>query len=927
MYTEVIYMNHRNLFFYLILFLSLNVLAAPTTLNFQANIKKPDGSRLESPSVSFRLHYLNSAGNCTVYIEDFNNLSMVGSGGNISLNLGNGAKFFPPSVTTLNDTFNNSTSNIMACAEGGNYTPTLATEKRNMRVEFVYAGSGGTQAINGIEVNSVPYAMYASDANKLNGFAGNLFLKFSDVTTCTGGDLLQFNGTVFSCVAAGSVTNFTGNLVGDVSGTQTATVVDAVGGKTSTQISNSVDDTLNATNLSTASRLVKRDGSGNAAFNTAQATNFSGRNLLLFEATDTNKVTVVAPATFAAGDYTLTLPDSNGAPGEVLSTDGNGVLSWISSGSGSVTSVGATLPLSSTGGATPNISMPASTTAVDGYLTAADFTTFNNKVSTGLGTVNQVPKYTAAGAIGDSNISDNGTVVTVSTNAVVNGISIGRGVGSSSESTAAGIDSLSVNTTGQRNTAMGYQALAANTTGNYNTAHGASALTANTTGTENTATGDGSLASNTVGTHNTATGDDALSQNTTGGYNTAVGQAALYNNTTGTSNAVFGHHSGDQITTGSNNVVIGSNSGATIATSNNNIIISDGSGNIRQQIDSAGRVGIGMAPATYMLNVNGDINIPAGSNFKINGVNLAAAGGTVTDVSSANGDITVTNQTTTPQLTLNSGVAGGVGDANKIAKLSATGQLTAAMLPAVAVTTSTVLAGDVTGTTGVNSVDRIKGVDVMFTGIASGNFLKYNGAAWVNAIPGITDIKSNVSGNFFTAAGACAAGTTLTYTAVNDNLSCLAYTITSSQVTNALTYTPVNKAGDTMTGSLDIASTVSANSTTEGTVIAYVNSGAGYTIPDTTLNVRQILLTADTTITLPTFAAPAGKVFNLTVFVKQDGTGSRTITWAGSGGDTIKWDTGLPSVFSANPNKITILQFVKPAHETVWYASEIWRED
>ncbi len=338
--AEVYCMNHTGILFFLLLSLiSLNTLAAPTSLNFQANIKKPDGTKLESSSVSFRLFYLNAAGSCTVYIEDFNNVSMVGSAGNVSLNLGNGTKVFPVSATTFFDTFSNNLSNTMSCVEGGNYTPTLSSEKRNMRVEFVYAGSGGIQSINGIEVNSVPYAMYASDTDQLGGVAANLYTKFSDVTTCTGGNLLQFNGTVFSCVAAGAATSFSGVLAGDVSGTQSATVVDTVGGKTAAQVSTSVDDTLAATNAATASTIVKRDGSGSASFVTAQATNFSGRNLVLFEPTDTNRVTVVAPTTFTSGNYTLTLPESNGASGEVLSTDGNGVTSWIPATSGSVTNI------------------------------------------------------------------------------------------------------------------------------------------------------------------------------------------------------------------------------------------------------------------------------------------------------------------------------------------------------------------------------------------------------------------------------------------------------------------------------------------------------------------------------------------------------------------------------------------------------------
>jgi hypothetical protein len=54
---------------------------------------------------------------------------------------------------------------------------------------------------------------------------------------------------------------------------------------------------------------------------------------------------------------------------------------------GTVTSVTATSPVASTGGATPDISMPAATTSVSGYLTSTDWTTFNNK---GSGTVTSV---------------------------------------------------------------------------------------------------------------------------------------------------------------------------------------------------------------------------------------------------------------------------------------------------------------------------------------------------------------------------------------------------------------------------------------------------------------------------------------------------------------------------------------------------------
>lgn len=60
-----------------------------------------------------------------------------------------------------------------------------------------------------------------------------------------------------------------------------------------------------------------------------------------------------------------------------------------------VTDVSATPPLLSSGGSTPNISIPAATTSVSGYLTSADWTTFNNKLSASA-PVTKVANFTVA---------------------------------------------------------------------------------------------------------------------------------------------------------------------------------------------------------------------------------------------------------------------------------------------------------------------------------------------------------------------------------------------------------------------------------------------------------------------------------------------------------------------------------------------------
>ena len=67
-------------------------------------------------------------------------------------------------------------------------------------------------------------------------------------------------------------------------------------------------------------------------WNNVYAKDYHGETLNIYDSDSTNKITLQAPATEnLTADYTLTLPTSAGsADGDVLQTDGNGVLSWTS---------------------------------------------------------------------------------------------------------------------------------------------------------------------------------------------------------------------------------------------------------------------------------------------------------------------------------------------------------------------------------------------------------------------------------------------------------------------------------------------------------------------------------------------------------------------------------------------------------------------
>lgn len=123
-------------------------------------------------------------------------------------------------------------------------------------------------------------------------------------------------------------------------------------------------------------------------------------------------------------------------------------------------------------------------------------------------------------------------------------------------SAAIGYSALLSNLTGTSNTALGSSALVDNTDGDNNTALGYIALADNTTGNGNTALGRSALRLNTTGNDNTAVGQSALF-NSTGNNNTAVGRNALNTLTIGSNNTAIGSNAQVPIVAASNQVRIG----------------------------------------------------------------------------------------------------------------------------------------------------------------------------------------------------------------------------------------------------------------------------------------------------------------------------------------------------------------------------------
>jgi hypothetical protein len=130
-------------------------------------------------------------------------------------------------------------------------------------------------------------------------------------------------------------------------------------------------------------------------------------------------------------------------------------------------------------------------------------------------------------------------------------------------------------------------------------------------------------------------------------------------------------------------------------------------------------------------------------------------------------------------------------------------------------------------------------------------------------------------------------------------------------------FTAVTGPSGAIVGTTD-TQTLSAKTLTNPTVTNYVetpfsaNSSTAITLDLTNGTVQIITLTGNATITMPT--ATSGKSFIL--MLKQDGTGSRTVTWS-----TVKWAGGTAPTITSTASRLDLLSFF--ADGTNWYGAVI----
>ena len=118
---------------------------------------------------------------------------------------------------------------------------------------------------------------------------------------------------------------------------------------------------------------------------------------------------------------------------------------------------------------------------------------------------------------------------------------------------------------------------------------------------------------------------------------------------------------------------------------------------------------------------------------------------------------------------------------------------------------------------------------------------------------------------------------------------------------------------DTLTNKTLTTPTVTNPTVTNYTETLYTaNTGTAITVSLTNGTVQQLTLTGNATITMPT--ASAGKSF--VIMLKQDGTGSRTVTWS-----TVTWPSGTAPTITSTASKQDIFSFFSDG--TNWYGATI----
>ena len=260
-------------------------------------------------------------------------------------------------------------------------------------------------------------------------------------------------------------------------------------------------------------------------------------------------LSIAAPDNITS-DTTLTFPNGAGTAGQILSTDGNGGLSWVNDSAGNPAGTNGQVQTND-GGTFGAISEGTSGQILTSN-GAGSAPTFQAAAAGGIAAVvdDTTPQLGGTLALNGQGISGSGTI-NVSGGSLIlranfpNGTNNGPIIGSNTANGVTGFGNMALGTNAGRDFG--------NCTGNI-------------------AVGTGTLLRTTTGGNNTGAGREALRQNLTGSGNTGIGYQAL-DNALSNDNTGIGSGAGSTLTSGSNNTIIGNGAQASTNTVSNEITL------------------------------------------------------------------------------------------------------------------------------------------------------------------------------------------------------------------------------------------------------------------------------------------------------------------------------------------------------------------
>ncbi len=259
-----------------------------------------------------------------------------------------------------------------------------------------------------------------------------------------------------NATTATTAIDFSGSLIGDVTGTQGATVTSAVGGQTAANVAAATVLANAATSANTVSAIVKRDSSGNFSAGTITASLMG------------NATTATTATNF-----------SGSLVGDVTGTQGATVVSTV--GGQTAANIAAGAVLANAGTSANTVSTLVLRNGSGNF--SASAISMTDGIHSGNLVLSADPSTSTTGNIMKGS---NRFIHNYGTNNTFIGVAAGNFTTSGSGfNSALGASALTANTTGTNNTALGYNALNGCTTGSNNIAIGSGAGTLLTTGSGN----------------------------------------------------------------------------------------------------------------------------------------------------------------------------------------------------------------------------------------------------------------------------------------------------------------------------------------------------------------------------------------------------------------------------------------------------------